>query len=128
MNAVVAPKSSFTNWLEGVTLTAMLQGLPTYASAALMLRLARQDLVRPEHGVIGFVVIATLAYALLMPLFSGPRCRRIFKYGYEPLFFDSQLPFTDKVALWRAQPHVSVQLVTTIIMMSLLAVAALSMG
>jgi hypothetical protein len=51
----------------------------------------------------------------------------IFKYGYEPLFFDPLLPLADKVAQWRAQPRVSVQLVTSIIMMSLLAVAALSM-
>jgi hypothetical protein len=50
MTAIVAPKSPFANWLEGVILTAILQGLPTYAGAALMLRLARQDLVRPEMG------------------------------------------------------------------------------
>ncbi|MGC2082443.1 MAG: hypothetical protein WA702_03675 [Bradyrhizobium sp.] len=127
MTAIVAPKSPFANWLEGVILTAILQGLPTYAGAALMLRLARQDLVRPEWGAISFVVIATIAHALLTPLLSGPRCRMIFKYGYEPLFFDPLLPLADKVAQWRAQPRVSVQLVTSIIMMSLLAVAALSM-
>jgi len=128
MTAITAPKSPVTNWLEGVTLSAMLQGLPTFAGAALLLRLARQNMVAPGGGAITFVIIATVFYALLMPLLSGPRCRRIFRYGYEPLFFDPLLPVADKIARWRRQPHISVQLLTTTVMMSLLAVAALSMG
>jgi hypothetical protein len=128
MNAITAPKSRLLNWLEGVTLAGILQGVPIYANAALILRLFNHDMVRPEHGVIIFVVSATLVYALLAPLLGGPRCRKIFKHGYEPIFFDPTLYFADKIAQWRTQPRVSVQLVSTVLMMSLLAVAVLSMG
>jgi hypothetical protein len=128
MNAVAAPKSRVLNWLEGVTLAGILQGVPIYANAALILRLFNPDMVRPEHGAITFVVNATLVYALLAPLLAGPRCRKIFKHGYEPIFFDPTLSFADKVAQWLAQPRVSLQLLSTVIMMSLLAVASLSAG
>jgi hypothetical protein len=128
MNAVAAPKLRLLNWLEGATLAGILQGVPIYANAALILRLFNHDMVRPEHGVIFFVVSATLVYALVAPLLGGPRCRKIFKNGYEPIFFDPTLSFADKVAQWRAQPRVSLQLLSTVIMMSLLAVAVLSMG
>jgi hypothetical protein len=128
MTAIAAPKSPLSNWLEGVTLCAILQGLPTYASSALMLRLFHHDMVRTEHRAVFFVVTATLVYALISPLLAGPRCRKIFRSGFEPLFFDPMLSFADKVAQWRSQPRVTVQLVTTVISMSVLAVAALSAG
>ena len=37
MNAIAAPKSSALNRLEGFALTFLLQGFPTFASAALLL-------------------------------------------------------------------------------------------
>jgi hypothetical protein len=39
MNAIAAPKSPQLNRLEGFTLTAIFQGLPTFAIAVLMLKL-----------------------------------------------------------------------------------------
>jgi hypothetical protein len=37
MNAIAAPKSSAQNRLEGFALTAILQGFPAFAAAALTL-------------------------------------------------------------------------------------------
>ena len=37
MNAIAAPKSSARNRLEGFALTAILQGMPTFAAAVLAL-------------------------------------------------------------------------------------------
>ena len=48
------------------------------------------------------------------------------KNGYEPLFYDTSLSVSDKIAQWRSQPKVSLQLVTTTIMLSLLAVVVAS--
>jgi hypothetical protein len=125
---VVAPKSRLLNWFEGMALVSILQGFPIYANAALILRLAHHDMVRPGRGLILVVVSATFIFAVLASLLGGPRCRKFFKNGHEPLFFDRTLSFADKIAQWRVQPRVSVQLVSTVIMMSLLAVAVLSVG
>jgi len=42
--------------------------------------------------------------------------------------FDPTLSFADKIVTWRERPTTSVQLVTMMIMLSLLAVAVVSMG
>ena len=39
MNATAVPKSRARNWLEGVTLSAIFRGLPTFAGAVLLLKL-----------------------------------------------------------------------------------------
>ena len=39
MNAVAVPKSARLNLLEGMTLTAILQGIPAFAAAVLLLKL-----------------------------------------------------------------------------------------
>src|SRR3569833_3387999 len=109
---VVAPMSRLLNWFEGIALASILQGFPIYASAALILRLAHHHMVRPGHGVLLTVVSATLIFAVLASLLGGPRCRKFFKNGYEPLFFDRTLSFADKIAHWRVQPRVAVQLVS----------------
>jgi hypothetical protein len=44
MNAIAAPKSRSQNRLEGFALTAILQGFPSFAAAALLLKLARHDI------------------------------------------------------------------------------------
>jgi hypothetical protein len=125
---VVAPKSRLLNWLEGVALAIILQGGPIYASAALILRLANHDMVHPGRGLIFFLVIANFIYGLLSSLLGGPRGRKFFKHGYEPVFFDRTLSFADKIAQWRVQPRVTVQLLRAVIMLSVLAVAVLSLG
>ena len=53
MNAIVAPKSRGLNWLEGFALTFLMLGFPTFASAALLLKLVRHDIA---GGVVLFVV------------------------------------------------------------------------
>jgi hypothetical protein len=129
MNAIVfAPKSRLLNWFEGIALGSILQGFPIYASAALILRVADRDMVHPGRGVIFFVVIANFIYGTLSSLLGGPRGRKFFKHGYEPVFFDRTLSFTDKIARWRVQPRVTVQLLSAVIMLSVLAVAVLSKG
>ena len=49
MNAITETKSPSLNRLEGMTLTAALQAFPTYAAAALLLKLAgsTKSSVRP---------------------------------------------------------------------------------
>jgi hypothetical protein len=42
---------------------------------------------------------------------------KMFRQGYEPLFFDCTLSFSEKIAQWRVQPLASLQLVTTVVMM-----------
>ena len=73
-----------------------------------------------------FVALASLFFALAM-LFLAPRFPKFFK-NYEPHFFDASLSFGEKPAQWRAQPKTSLQLVTTVTMLSLLAVAVVSVG
>jgi hypothetical protein len=64
----------------------------------------------------------------LVTAYFGPKFPRFFKNGYEPLFFDATLPFAEKISRWRTQPTASLQLLTTVIMLSLLAVAVASVG
>jgi hypothetical protein len=71
------------------------------------------------------VVLTMVFYALTVP-FLGPKFPRFFGKSYEPIFFDATLSFGEKLAQWRAQPRTSLQLVTTVTMLSLLAVAVAS--
>jgi hypothetical protein len=128
MIATATPKSRFVNWLEGVTLTALLQGMPSFACAALIMPHTHSGVADTPGRVLSFFAIATLIYALVAPLLSGPRCRKIFKNGYEPLFFDSMLSMADKVAAWRVQPRVSVLLVSNVMTLSVLSILSLGMG
>ncbi|KJC57791.1 hypothetical protein UP10_26660 [Bradyrhizobium sp. LTSPM299] len=118
MNAITAPKSSAQNRLEGFALTAIFQGLPTFAAAVLMLKVV---------GAAIFVVLAALVYAAVTPWLVS-KFPILFRKASEPVFFDANLSVSDKVAQWLKQPQVSLQLVTTVIMLSLLAVAVASMG
>jgi hypothetical protein len=128
MDVIAVRRSRLLNALEGVILSAVCQGFPTFASAVLMLRLVhdRQLTSDPGRAAI-FVPLASLVSALLTCYF-GPKFPNFFKHGYEPAFFDPALTFNDKVTTWRERPTTSVQLVTTMIMLSLLAVAVVSGG
>jgi len=126
MNAIPAPKSPAQNRLEGFALTAILQGLPTFAAAVLALKVVGAREIVGQHGSAAiFVVIASLVHAAITPWLVAKFPRR-FAHAYAPMFFDAELSVSEKVAQWRTQPHVSVQLVTTMVMMSLLAVAVAS--
>jgi hypothetical protein len=128
MNAAAAPKSPAINKLEGTTLTALFLGLPTFAAAVLMLKLAGDHQVTGNSGGAAiFVTLTTLCYAMTAP-YLGRKYPKIVKYGYEPVFFDPALSFGEKIARWRTQPVASLQLVTTVLMLSMLAVAEASVG
>ena len=123
MTAIAAAKSSALNRLEGFVLTALLQGFPTFAAAALLLKLVRHDIA---GGVVVFVVLSSVLHALLSPRLA-PKFSRLFGHAYEPLFFNASLSFGVKIEKWRERPTTSVQLVTSELMLALLAVAVVSM-
>jgi len=123
MNAIVAPKSSAQNRLEGFALTFLLQGFPTFASAALLLKLAHHDIA---GGVVLFVVLTSVLHGVFTP-WLAPKFPKFFRHGYEPLFFNAGLSFVEKIEKWRAQPTTSIQLLTNVMLLSLLAVGVMSM-
>ena len=123
MNAIAAPKSSAQNRLEGFALTAILQGFPSFAAAALLLKLARHDIA---GGVVLFVVLTSVLHGLFTP-WLAPKFPKFFLHGYEPLFFNAGLSFAEKILKWRERPTTSVQLVTSELMLAVLAVAVVSM-
>jgi hypothetical protein len=49
---------------------------------------------------------------------------RHFKNGYEAQFFDANLSLSEKIARWRAKPATSVQLMASVLLLSLLATIA----
>jgi hypothetical protein len=125
MNALAAPKSPQLNRLEGFALTAIFQAFPAYAAAALILKLmGAKEIVGERWGAAIFVVLASLIHASITP-WLAMRFER-FRKGYVPCFFDETLSFAEKIAQWRIQPMVSVQLVTSLLMLSLLAVGVAS--
>ena len=126
MDSITTPKSPQANRLEGFVLTALFQGFPTFAAAALMLKLVGSHEI-VGHGAAIFVVLAALFYALITPAL-GRKFPNRFRHGYEPLFFDASLPFIEKIARWRTQPVTSLQLVTNVMLLSLLAVGVASVG
>lgn len=128
MNAIAALKSPAQNRLEGFALTAILQGLPTFAAAVLMLKIVgAREIVGERYGAAIFVVLASLVYAAITPQLAA-RFPKRFAHATAPMFFDASLSFSEKIAQWRSQPGVALQLMTTVIMMSLLAVAVVSVG
>ena len=124
MNAIAAQKSRAQNRLEGIALTAIFQVLPTFAAAAMLFKLNGHEIA---GRAILFVVLALTFHALLAPWLL-PKFPKFFKNGYEPLFFDASLPVAEKLARWRVQPAVSQQLMTTVLMLSSLAVVLVSVG
>jgi hypothetical protein len=122
MNAIAAPKSSVQNRLEGFALTAILQGFPSFAAAALLLKLARHE---AAGGVVLFVVLTSVLHGLFTP-WLAPKFPKFFRHGYEPLFFNANLSFAEKIEKWRMQPVESLRLVTTVLMLSLLGVGVAS--
>lgn len=127
MDAPVAAKDRVSNMLEGVALTATLLALPIFTGAALLGRLAG-DLGISAHrhdNVIFFVIVTSLLFGFVAPFLA-----RKFKLTtlYEPLFYDASLSLSDKFARWRAQPSTSPRLLSQLLMLSVLAVAVLSVG
>ena len=121
MTAITAAKSSAQNRLEGFALTAILQGFPSFVAAALLLKLVRHDIA---GGVVLFVVLTSVLHGLFTP-WLAPKFPKFFRHGYEPLFFNASLSFGVKIEKWRERPTTSVQLVTSVLMLALLAVASM---
>ncbi|UFZ03610.1 hypothetical protein LQG66_31055 [Bradyrhizobium ontarionense] len=120
-----APKSPFVNLVEGMALTALFQAIPTYAAAALILKVAHSTALRP--GIVGFVGIATVLHVLLVTS-VGPRYPHFARQAYAAEFYDATLGLADKVLRWRMQPLASLQLLGSTVMLSLLSIAALATG
>jgi hypothetical protein len=127
MAAIAARKSQARNLLEGFVLTTVLQSFPTFAAAALLLKLAgSRDLVG-DPGVALFVAAASLVHAAFA-VTLGPRFPNLFRTVYEPTFFDGALSLADKITQWRTHPAASLQLVTIVLLLSVAAVAVASVG
>jgi len=123
MNAIAPPKSSAQNRLEGFALTFLLQGFPTFASAAMLLKLAHHEIA---GGVVLLVVTTSIFHGLLTP-WLAPKFPKFLEHSYEPLFFDASLSFVEKIEKWRAQLTTSLQLLKNVLLLSLLAVGVMSM-
>lgn len=126
MNAIAVSKSSRQNRLEGIALTAIFQGLPNLAAVALLYKLTGSH-VAEKGGVVIFVVLGSIVQGLFTPWLAA-NFPRLARHSYEPLFFDANLSFAEKITRWRTQPTTSLQLVTNLLMLSLLAVGVASLG
>lgn len=120
----VSPKSFAT----GVLLVAVVFGLPTFAGAALLLKLFDSDVVvRDGHGVVPFVVMASL-FTGLMAGWLGPRHPKLFVGSYEPAFFDASLSVRDKITRWLAEPRCQRRVLTSMLMLAMLSVMVMAKG
>lgn len=120
-------KSRLHNALEGLALTATLQSFPTFATAAFLLKLCGNHDLVGDLGVAIFVAIASLAHALLA-VTLGPSFPAAFKTVYEPKFHEAHLPLSDKITAWRTHPVASLQLMTIVLLLSVMAVVTASVG
>ena len=126
MNALAAPKSPQQNRLEGFALTSILQGFPTYAAAALMLKLmGAHEIVGDRWGAAIFVALATIFHGMFTP-WLAQRFPKSCANAWAPCFFDETLSFSEKIAQWRTLPMTSVQLASAVILLSVLAVGVAS--
>ncbi|MGE0287325.1 MAG: hypothetical protein AB7I42_12655 [Bradyrhizobium sp.] len=66
MNAIAVSKSRMQNWMEGVTLTGLFHGLPTFVAAAMLIKLfSTSELVTDQGGLLIFVFMATVLHAVV---------------------------------------------------------------
>ena len=72
-----------------------------------------------------FVVMVSIFHGLFTP-WLAPKFPKFFRHGYEPLFFNAGLSFAEKIEKWRERPTTSVQLVTSELMLALLALLAVA--
>lgn len=107
------------NWLEGFALTAILQGFPIFAAASLMVKLLGDH--RGSSPVLT-IALASVFYSIFVV--SVGLAFPSVKSGYEAQFFDASLSFSEKIAYWRAKPATSLQLMASVLLLSLLATIA----
>ncbi len=123
MNVATAAKSGPTNWLEGLMLTTVFSALPTFTAVMLLLGLFGRGM--PVHNPASFVVLTALGYAVIVAAFGAKH--KLVRNSYEPLFFDSSLSVRDKLRSWLEKPRTARQVVTNMLMLSVLAIAFVSM-
>ena len=100
MSTLTALKSRHYNQLEGVALSAVLQGLLLCAPATLLLKVHGNVHILSHLPVaVAFAVIASVLYALLVQ-YLGFRFPDAFRDTYEPLFYDPGLSVSGQVRRW----------------------------
>lgn len=119
MTSITVPKSAPLNWIEGFALTTILQGFPIFAAASLMV-----ELLGDSHGGshVLTITLASVFYSIFV-ISIGSAFPRV-KSGYEAELFDANLSFSEKIAHWRAKPATSLQLMASVLLLSLLATIA----
>jgi hypothetical protein len=134
LDTPIVARDRASNLLEGMALTATLQALPFTAGAALFNRLARDlgILANRDDVIMLMISLFLMAFFAGTVPFLAPKFNlmkfNLIKALYEPLFFDASLSLSDKFARWWTQPSRSLQLLTMLLMLSVLAVAVVSMG
>ena len=118
MPFITASKPAPLNWVEGFALTTILQGFPIFATASLMIKLLRD--YRGNSPVLA-IALASIFYSVFVISIGSafPRAK-----SYEAQFFDASLSFSEKIARWRAKPATSMQLMASVLLLSLLATIA----
>ncbi|MCS3728689.1 hypothetical protein [Bradyrhizobium betae] len=119
MASITAPKFGPLNWLEGFALTATLQGFPIFAAASLMVKLLGDG--RGSSPVLT-IALASVFYSIFV-ISVGSAFPKL-KSGYEAQFFDASLSLSEKIARWRGKPTTSLQLMASVLLLSLLATIA----
>jgi len=126
MTALAAPKRTIQNRLECFTLYALLQGVPLYSGVVLMMKLiATSEIVGERYGAAIFIVLAATFHGLVM-IWLAPKFPRFFRHNNAPVFGDATLSFTEKVTGWLAEPKTAVELLTNVMLMSVLAIGVAS--
>jgi hypothetical protein len=123
MDTVPVTKSPAVNRREGIMLTA-LQALPAFSGSVLLLKLFGARIVNQPGGAVMFVLIACAMLGLVTP-WLAPKFPKGFK-NYEPLFFDPALSVEEKVQRWLDKPGTAKQLLQTVFMLAILAIAVSS--
>ena len=111
-----------------MALTAVFQAFPTFTAAALLVKLSgASSMTSHAESVVTFILLAVLFQSITVTSL-GSRFPRFFKHAYEPLFYDATLSLGEKIARWRVQPVASRQLLTTVMMLSVLGAAVMMWG
>lgn len=126
MSAITTRKSRTINWLEGVTLLAGLQALPSFTAVALVLKLDGKIDMANQPGSAAIFVLAASILSALVTVWLAPKFPRILKSSYELIYFDPTLSFSEKILRWRTDPAGSRRLLADVLMLSLLALAVAS--
>ncbi|MBR0786384.1 hypothetical protein [Bradyrhizobium iriomotense] len=126
MTALTAPKFAAHNRLECFALYAVFQGVPLYSSVVLMMKLvAASAIVSERYGATIFIVLAATFHGLMTPWLAA-KFPRAFRHNSAPMFGDATLSFTEKVSRWLAEPKTAVELLTNVLLMSVLAIGVAS--